>query len=217
MKKFKVFLLSILASVLFFSCASTKLSSFSEIDGSVTNSSKVVVFGNTSDVALRKTIEKDFVAAFEAKKINVASAIDILSPLKEFTDEEYDAAMRMINATHILTVTLPADGFYPYPNVNYEVTITNYKTGELIYRATGVTESDKAPELKGTSAYLAKAVCADFAKLNRRVDKSKFVEEDDEVLPEEDAEDLEAETDDSESEDSDEVESAEEDENENTK
>ena len=85
MKKLLILLISFL---LFVGCATTKISSFKNPDIDFSNYQKMLILGNSRDIDFRKTIETDLVTAFTEQSIGAVSSIELISPVKEYTDEE---------------------------------------------------------------------------------------------------------------------------------
>lgn len=120
----KIFLL--LITFLFIGCASVKISSFKNPDVDISKYKKIIVYGNTKDIEYRKTLEADITAAFKEKSIDAVSSIDIISPVKEYTQEEIKKIYIDNKIDSILTVAIidvKTETVY-VPPTNY----TNYNT-----------------------------------------------------------------------------------------
>lgn len=168
MKKFKFLLLTFIAALFSFGCASTKMSSFTDAETQLSTSEKIAVFATTSDIELRKTIEKKFLAAFGSKKINIVSTLQLIEPLNEYSYEDLLEIMAENNVKYFMTVEMPANGIYEYPCINYEVKIIEVESEKLFYRATGYAEADKVPEYSAAAGDLAKKVCAEYITFIRK-------------------------------------------------
>lgn len=93
---------------IFLSCAVTNISSFKNPDIDFPNYKKIVVYGNSRDIDFRKTLENDLVLAFSEKSINAVSAIDLISPLKEYKSEELQKILLDNNVDGYLYVAVVA-------------------------------------------------------------------------------------------------------------
>ena len=88
MKRRIISLVFILVIFFVFSCATTNISSFKNPDIEISTYKKILVFGNTRDIDFRKTLEADLVNEFTSNGKNAVSRINIVSPLKEYSQSE---------------------------------------------------------------------------------------------------------------------------------
>jgi hypothetical protein len=87
LKKFYFLLVSLLLFIVT-SCATTKISSFTNPDIKISDYKKILVFANVQDVELRKNLENNLIEQFKLQNKDVVSSIEIISPLKEYSSEE---------------------------------------------------------------------------------------------------------------------------------
>lgn len=100
MKKYIIFLLPFVL----ISCATTNISSFRNPDVDFSNYKKIAVYGNSRDIDFRKTLENDLVNSFNSKNIDAVSIITVLSPVKEYTNEEISRIMNENEIDALLSV-----------------------------------------------------------------------------------------------------------------
>lgn len=128
-------LLILLISFLFFvSCATTKISSFKNPDIDFSNYQKMLILGNSRDIDFRKTIETDLVTAFTEQSIGAVSSIELISPVKEYTDEEIQKILSENNIDGYLSVavvTALEESAY-VPQTSYTNYRSQYVNGQLI-------------------------------------------------------------------------------------
>ncbi len=128
----KLFLL--LTSLLFISCATTDISSFKNPDIDFSSYKKILVFGNSRDIDFRKTIEADLVTAFNEQSIIAISSIELISPVKEYTDEDIKKILFDNNIDGYLSVavvTASEESAY-IPQTSYTNYQTQYINGQLV-------------------------------------------------------------------------------------
>lgn len=131
MKKLLILLISFL---LFVSCATTKISSFKNPDIDFSNYQKMLILGNSRDIDFRKTIETDLVTAFTEQSIGAVSCIELISPVKEYTDEEIQKILSENNIDGYLSVavvTASEESAY-VPQTSYTNYRSQYVNGQLI-------------------------------------------------------------------------------------
>lgn len=131
MKKLLILLISFL---LFVSCATTKISSFKNPDIDFSNYQKMLILGNSRDIDFRKTIETDLVTAFTEQSIGAVSSIELISPVKEYTDEEIQKILSENNIDGYLSVavvTALEESAY-VPQTSYTNYRSQYVNGQLI-------------------------------------------------------------------------------------
>lgn len=131
MKKLLILLISFL---LFVSCATTKISSFKNPDIDFSNYQKMLILGNSRDIDFRKTIETDLVTAFIEQSIGAVSSIELISPVKEYTDEEIQKILSENNIDGYLSVavvTALEESAY-VPQTSYTNYRSQYVNGQLI-------------------------------------------------------------------------------------
>ena len=131
MKKLLILLISFL---LFVSCATTKISSFKNPDIDFSNYQKMLILGNSRDIDFRKTIETDLVTAFTEQSIGAVSSIELISPVKEYTDEEIQKILSENNIDGYLSVavvTALEESDY-VPQTSYTNYRSQYVNGQLI-------------------------------------------------------------------------------------
>lgn len=131
MKKLLILLISFL---LFVSCATTKISSFKNPDIDFSNYQKMLILGNSRDIDFRKTIETDLVTAFTEQSIGAVSSIELISPVKEYTDEEIQKILSENNIDSYLSVavvTALEESAY-VPQTSYTNYRSQYVNGQLI-------------------------------------------------------------------------------------
>lgn len=131
MKKLLILLISFL---LFVSCATTKISSFKNSDIDFSNYQKMLILGNSRDIDFRKTIETDLVTAFTEQSIGAVSSIELISPVKEYTDEEIQKILSENNIDGYLSVavvTALEESAY-VPQTSYTNYRSQYVNGQLI-------------------------------------------------------------------------------------
>lgn len=121
-------------SLLFVSCATTKISSFKNPDIDFSDYKKLLVYGNSRDIDFRKTIEADLVAAFSEQSIIAVSSIELISPVKEYTDEEIKKIITDNNIDGYLSVavvTASEESAY-VPQTSYTNYRSQYVNGQLV-------------------------------------------------------------------------------------
>lgn len=131
MKKLLILLISFL---LFVSCATTKISSFKNPDIDFSNYQRMLILGNSRDIDFRKTIETDLVTAFTEQSIGAVSSIELISPVKEYTDEEIQKILSENNIDGYLSVavvTALEESAY-VPQTSYTNYHSQYVNGQLI-------------------------------------------------------------------------------------
>ena len=131
MKKLLILLISFL---LFVSCATTKISSFKNPDIDFSNYQRMLILGNSRDIDFRKTIETDLVTAFTEQSIGAVSSIELISPVKEYTDEEIQKILSENNIDGYLSVavvTALEESAY-VPQTSYTNYRSQYVNGQLI-------------------------------------------------------------------------------------
>lgn len=131
MKKLLILLISFL---LFVSCATTKISSFKNPDIDFSNYQRMLILGNSRDIDFRKTIETDLVTAFTEQSIGAVSSIELISPVKEYTDEEIQKILSENNIDGYLSVavvTALEESVY-VPQTSYTNYRSQYVNGQLI-------------------------------------------------------------------------------------
>ena len=131
MKKLLILLISFL---LFVSCATTKISSFKNPDIDFSNYQRMLILGNSRDIDFRKTIETDLVTAFTEQSIGAVSSIELISPVKEYTDEEIQKILSENNIDGYLSVavvTALEESAY-VPQTSYTNYRSHYVNGQLI-------------------------------------------------------------------------------------
>lgn len=85
MRKFLFLVIPLILS----NCVSTNISSFQNPDIDFSQYKKIAVYGNIRDISFRKMLETDFTAAFTNQSINAIATSSIISPLKEYTNQEF--------------------------------------------------------------------------------------------------------------------------------
>ena len=131
MKKLLILLISFL---LFVSCATTKISSFKNPDIDFSNYQRMLILGNSRDIDFRKTIETDLVTAFTEQSIGAVSSIELISPVKEYTDEEIQKILSENNIDGYLAVAVVSaleESAY-VPETSYTNYRSQYVNGQLI-------------------------------------------------------------------------------------
>ncbi len=127
-------LLILLISFLCLSCASTKISSFSNPDVDFSKYKTILVCGDCQDIEFRKALETDIVNAFTEKSITAISYITIISPVKEYTEEELKKIYSDNKIDAFLTVTIISSSketvyIPPTTTTNYT---SRYENGRLV-------------------------------------------------------------------------------------
>jgi len=91
-------------------------------------------YGDTCDIDYRKTIEEDLVSAFFKVGINAVSSIEIVSPLKNYTNLELNKIYSDNNIDCILSVAvIDANEMSEYiPQQTYTNYRSEYQNGQLI-------------------------------------------------------------------------------------
>ena len=131
MKKFFIYINSLF---LFVSCATTNISSFKNPDINIAEYKKILIFGNSRDIDFRKTLERDLVLAFAEKQIEAVSSIEIISPVKEYSNDEIKSMLEKHKIDGCLSVAVVA----AYEESAYvpQTTSTHYRSqyvnGQLI-------------------------------------------------------------------------------------
>lgn len=82
----KLFILFI--PFVFICCASTDISSFKNPDINFSDYKKILVYGNSRDIDFQKSIENFLVITFKENNIEAVSSIELIPPLKEYTEED---------------------------------------------------------------------------------------------------------------------------------
>lgn len=116
------------------SCATTKMSSFTNPDIKISTYKKILVFGNTRDIDFRKTLEADLVNEFTSNGKNAVSRINIVSPLKEYTQNELNQIYAENEIDCIVSVSVidasEESSYIPQETqINYK---SQYVDGELV-------------------------------------------------------------------------------------
>lgn len=134
MKKIVLGLVVLVVSIVMLSCATTKISSFTNPDINISDYKKILVYGNSRDIDFRKTLEADLVNAFAEKQIDVASHIDLISPLKEYTKSELQEIYLENNIDCILEVAVldASTGTAYVPQQSYTNYSSQWVNGQLI-------------------------------------------------------------------------------------
>lgn len=127
-------LLLLIIPLFLISCATTKISSFVNPDIDISNYKSILVFGNIRDIEIRKTVESDIVSVFLENNINCISSINILSPLKDYSEQERKEILIKNKIDGIMTVCIISSGensaYIPQQtHTNYS---SQYVNGQLI-------------------------------------------------------------------------------------
>ncbi len=106
MKHYRVSLTICAISFILLSCVTTKISSFTDPNTHLSDYKTILVLGNLSDIELRKTLESDLVQEFAAKGIKAISYVNIISPLRNYSEDDLSQIYLENGIDAILSVAL---------------------------------------------------------------------------------------------------------------
>jgi len=106
--KYKQKLILILASILAIttSCATTSMSFLSNPEIRVSSFKKIMVYAPFQDISWRKSMESYFVEEFTKNGKNAISSIEIVSPLKTYTDQEFNALLANAGIDAVISIII---------------------------------------------------------------------------------------------------------------
>lgn len=127
-------LLILTLSVLFFSCASTRTTSFTDPDFSSKKFNKICVFVDVGDYETKKKLESQVMSELKDYRVNVLIGSELLPPTRTWTDEQIKYNLKKNDVTGYLKVTITEQNVSN--NMNNDLTFfSSFKT-ELIDVAT---------------------------------------------------------------------------------
>lgn len=130
----KIVFLFLSALLLFVSCASTDISSYTNSEKNIAKYNKILVTVNSRDIGSVKTLEENIVKSFSNTGVMAIPKSDILSPLKEYSQSEINQLLMKNNIDGILSVTIAsASKETDYiPQQSYTTYTTQYSNGMLV-------------------------------------------------------------------------------------
>ncbi len=162
-----LFLVAIFAMIV--SCATTEVASVKSAALSTTDLTRIAVFVPFTDIELREKAEQSFVESLSRQGFQGVRSIELLPPLKEYTNQKFGDVIRSNNITAIILVALTdayskqsyvpqssrtnfigntaytstSGGYYvSKPRVKYEITLISTMSAEVVWKATTFTRGN---------------------------------------------------------------------------
>ncbi|MBQ8678160.1 MAG: hypothetical protein IJ530_00170 [Treponema sp.] len=129
MKKIFHLILTIFFINVFFGCASTKIESVKNPEINFSDYKNVLIFGNTQDLTVRKLLENNI--SKELKKVMKKSSesIDIISPLKEWSETEIQNAIENNNFDLLLNISITSSSSNTGSSSNFMMPVGSFYFG----------------------------------------------------------------------------------------
>jgi hypothetical protein len=88
------------------SCATTSISFLSNPEIRLSSFKKIMIYAPFKDISWRKSMENYFVEEFEKNGRIAVSSVEIISPLKTYTDEEFNALLNNAGIDAVMAITV---------------------------------------------------------------------------------------------------------------
>ena len=128
----KCFLLFL--SFFFTSCATTTISSIKNPDIDFSGYKRILVFANIRDIDFRKSLESELVTVFSEYAIDAVSSIELISPVKEYSEDEIKKILsdNLIDGYLSIEVIDSSNVSGYVPQTSYTNYQSQYVNGQLI-------------------------------------------------------------------------------------
>jgi hypothetical protein len=103
-QRHRISILVIIAAFLVTSCATTSISFLNNPEIKLSSFNKIMVFAPFQDISWRKSMESYFVEEFTKKGKNAVSSIEIVSPLKTYTNEEFNTLLMNAGIDAVISI-----------------------------------------------------------------------------------------------------------------
>ena len=163
MKKKCCFLCIILICFLT-SCVSTKIEGFKKTEVNFYEYNNILVFCNFENLKYRKQLENEFYKEFNSKKIKSIKSIELISPLKSYSNEDVsnlikEAGVEILMEIKILSINtnsgdssslfVPMGGFFfggsdseTEVTIDFDITVYDVNKEEILFRGTATGEEE---------------------------------------------------------------------------
>ena len=111
------------------SCATTSLTSIKNHDYDITKPKKLMIFASSQDLSFKKTVEQAFFEAFFEKGYLSFQSIELLPPIRQYTNEEITKIYQNNNIDGLLIIIVMDE----YSEKEYVPQISTTTTSKNIY------------------------------------------------------------------------------------
>ena len=169
------------------SCATTKIESVKKPDAELTKYKKTLIYVDIQDIQFRKLLEKDIEEQLAMQKKNIIKSIEIIPPLKEYSESDINKICRDNSIDSIIKISVislstnngdSSSVFIPTGNfvwglgssdikltMAFDIIIYDVNNDEIVIRGTAKSE-DENDEIEdcmdNISKSLAKEIVEEF-------------------------------------------------------